>query len=133
MSSPSTSPDTGELPDLDSGSTFTLKGNMGTTGLLFAVLAFTAPLGVVFGFVSFNISFGVAVPIAFLLVTGFIALFAVGFTLMTRRIFRPGAFCTYIAEGLGRPGRADRSWRCQRVGSTSPPAWYSREPQPTTW
>ncbi|WP_181801108.1 APC family permease [Streptomyces shenzhenensis] len=82
---------------------FTLKGNMGTFGLLFTVLAFTAPLGVVFGFISVNISFGIAVPIAFVGVLLLMALFAVGFTNMSRKIPRPGAFYTYIGEGLGRP------------------------------
>jgi len=84
-------------------SRFTLKGNMGTIELLFTVLAFTAPLGVVFGFLSFNIRFGIGVPVAFLGATVLMMLFAVGFTSMTRRVPRPGAFYTYIAEGLGRP------------------------------
>lgn len=103
MTSHSVSSTSGVLADSSVQSKFTLKGNMGTAGLLFTVLAFTAPLVVVFGFVSFNISFGIAVPVAFLCVTGLIALFAVGFTAMTRIIPRPGAFYTCIAEGLGRP------------------------------
>ncbi|MCS5990880.1 hypothetical protein LNP02_14775 [Klebsiella variicola subsp. variicola] len=82
---------------------YKLKGSMGTLGLVFTVLAFSAPLGVVFGFLSYNISFGIGVPIAFLGVTCLMMLFAVGFTNMTRRVPRPGAFYTYIAEGLGRP------------------------------
>ncbi|MEU7488124.1 APC family permease [Streptomyces sp. NPDC042319] len=81
----------------------TLKGHMGTLGLLFTVLAFTAPLGVVFGFLSVNISFGIAVPIAFIGVMLLMTLFALGFTSMSQQIPRPGAFYTYIGEGLGRP------------------------------
>lgn len=84
-------------------SRFALRGRMGTFGLLTTVLAFTAPLGVVFGFVSVNISFGIAVPIAFIVVAILMALFALGFTSMTRAIRKPGAFYTYIREGLGRP------------------------------
>ena len=84
-------------------SAYQLRGRMGTTGLLFTVLAFTAPLGVVFGFVSVNISFGIGVPIAFVAVAVLMALFAMGFTGMTKAIPRPGAFYTYIREGLGRP------------------------------
>ncbi|WP_432545845.1 APC family permease [Kineococcus sp. SYSU DK004] len=72
-------------------------------GLLFTVLAFTAPLGVVYGFVSVNISFGIAVPAAFILVAIIVGLFALGFTAMTKAVPRPGAFYTYIREGLGRP------------------------------
>lgn len=87
----------------DRSSIYKLRGRMGTTGLLFTVLAFTAPLGVVFGFVSVNISFGIGVPIAFVAVAVLMALFAMGFTAMTKAIPRPGAFYTYIREGLGRP------------------------------
>jgi amino acid transporter len=84
-------------------SKFQLRGRMGTFGLVFTVLAFTAPLGVVFGFVSVNISFGIGVPIAFVAVALLVALFAAGFTAMTKVVPRPGAFYTYIREGLGRP------------------------------
>ncbi|MEU1305016.1 APC family permease [Streptomyces shenzhenensis] len=89
--------------DAPTSTAYTLKGNLGTFGLLFTVLAFTAPLGVVFGFISVNISFGIAVPIAFVGVLLLMTLFALGFTSMTRHIPRPGAFYTYIGEGLGRP------------------------------
>ncbi|MFV0461473.1 MAG: APC family permease [Actinomycetales bacterium] len=85
------------------GTGYTLRGQMGTIGLLFTVLAFTAPLGVVFGFVSVNISFGIAVPAAFIAVAILMGLFALGFTSMTKAVPRPGAFYTYICEGLGRP------------------------------
>lgn len=84
-------------------STYALRGRMGTFGLVTTVLAFTAPLGVVFGFVSVNISFGIGVPIAFIAVAILMALFALGFTSMSKAIPRPGAFYTYIREGLGRP------------------------------
>lgn len=90
-------------PEGEGGSRFTLRGNMGTVELLFTVLAFTAPLGVVFGFLSFNIRFGIGVPVAFLGVTVLMLLFAMGFTTMTKAVARPGAFYTYIAQGLGRP------------------------------
>jgi amino acid transporter len=84
-------------------SKYALRGRMGTLGLLFTVLAFTAPLGVVFGFISVNITFGIGVPIAFIAVAILVGLFAVGFTAMTKVVPRPGAFYTYIREGLGRP------------------------------
>lgn len=82
---------------------YTLRGKMGTMGLVMTVLAFTAPLGVVFGFVSVTVSFGIGAPIAFIVIAGIVALFALGFTAMARAIPRPGAFYTYIREGLGRP------------------------------
>lgn len=97
------SPEASPVQGGEAPSRFTLKGNMGTIDLLFTVLAFTAPLGVVFGFLSFDIRFGIGVPVAFLGATVLMLLFAVGFTSMTRQVPRPGAFYTYIAEGLGRP------------------------------
>lgn len=91
------------VPEIERSTEFKLRGKMGTFGLLTTVLAFTAPLGVVYGFVSVNISFGIGVPIAFLAVGVLMVLFALGFTSMTRAIPRPGAFYTYIRAGLGRP------------------------------
>lgn len=88
---------------VDAPGQYALRGNMGTVDLLFTVLAFTAPLGVVFGFLSYNIRFGIGVPAAFIGVTLLMILFAIGFTNMARRVPRAGAFYTYIAEGLGRP------------------------------
>jgi amino acid transporter len=90
-------------PETGGSTEFTLRGKMGTFGLLTTVLAFTAPLGVVFGFISVNISFGIGVPIAFIAVAVLMMFFALGFTSMTRAIPRPGAFYTYIRAGLGRP------------------------------
>lgn len=84
-------------------SQYSLRGRMGTLGLLFTVLAFTAPMGVVFGFTPVNIAFGIAAPLIYILVAVLMILFAVGFTSMSRAIPRPGAFYTYIREGLGRP------------------------------
>lgn len=79
-----------------------LRGNMGTIELLFTVLAFTAPLGVIYGYLSYNFAFGIAVPLAFIVVACFVFLFALGFTRMSQSIPRPGAFYTYIATGLGK-------------------------------
>lgn len=94
--------ESGDIATNDKGR-YTLRGRMGTWGLLFTVLAFTAPMGVVFGFTPVNISFGLGAPIIYILVGVLMLLFAVGFTSMSRAIPRPGAFYTYIREGLGRP------------------------------
>ncbi|MGO1543320.1 MAG: APC family permease [Gulosibacter sp.] len=82
---------------------YALRGRMGTVGLLFTVLAFTAPMGVVYGFTPVNISFGIGAPLIYVLVAILMMLFAVGFMAMSRAVPRPGAFYTYIREGLGRP------------------------------
>ncbi|MCS5990886.1 hypothetical protein LNP02_14830 [Klebsiella variicola subsp. variicola] len=91
-----------------------LRGNMGTIELLFTVLAFTAPLGVIYGYLSYNFAFGIAVPLAFIVVACFILLFALGFTRMSRSIPRPGAFYTYIATGLGKKSGFRWSVSCCR-------------------
>ncbi|GAA0319376.1 APC family permease [Kineococcus aurantiacus] len=80
-----------------------LCGNMGTTSLVLSVLAFSAPLVTVAGYVSFAIGFvGQAAPLAWVVATAVLLIFAVGYTTMTRHIPRPGAFYTYISLGFGR-------------------------------
>ena len=81
-----------------------LKGNMGTTDVVFTVLAFNAPLSVVVGFVPVIIGFGnqLGAPVTFLAAGALILLFAVGFTTMSRHLPNPGAFYAYITAGLGR-------------------------------
>ncbi|GAA0319716.1 APC family permease [Kineococcus aurantiacus] len=67
------------------------------------MLAFSAPLVTVAGYISFAIGFvGKAAPIAWLVATVVLLIFAVGYTTMTRHIPRPGAFYTYISLGFGR-------------------------------
>ncbi|GAA4663694.1 APC family permease [Frondihabitans cladoniiphilus] len=85
------------------GDPFKLRGKMGTLGLMFTVLAFVGPLVAAFGYISFDLSFNVAAPLAFVIAALVILLFALGFTRMTRFVPRAGGFYTYIAEGLGKP------------------------------
>lgn len=82
-----------------------LSGTMGAVGLVLTVLAFNGPLTVVVGFVPAVIGYGngLGAPVAFLLASVIIGLFAVGFTTMGRSLPNPGAFYAYITAGLGRP------------------------------
>ncbi|MFJ9005516.1 APC family permease [Streptomyces canus] len=80
-----------------------LSGNLGTTSLVLGVLAFSAPIVTVSGYIAFAIGFvGNSAPLAWVIATVALFIFAVGYTTMTRHIHRPGAFYAYISLGLGR-------------------------------
>lgn len=82
-----------------------LTGHMGVFDIVFTVLAFNAPLSVFVGFITVIIGFGngLGAPVTFMVCGGLMALFAVGFAAMSRRLPNPGAFYAYITAGLGRP------------------------------
>lgn len=82
-----------------------LAGDMGTLQLIFAVLSYNAPLGVMAIIVPLVIGFGIGIgaPLLFILLGLLMALFAVGYTVMSQRLPNPGAFYSYITAGLGRP------------------------------
>lgn len=80
-----------------------LSGRMGTTSLVLSVLAFSAPIVTVSGYIAFAIGFvGEAAPLAWVIATVVLVVFSVGYTTMTRHIHRPGAFYAYISLGLGK-------------------------------
>lgn len=77
-------------------------GQLGTTSIVFFVVAAAAPLFVMAGVAPLVIGFGgVGAPSAYLIAGICLAIFAVGFTAMTRYIHNAGAFYAYIARGLG--------------------------------
>lgn len=82
-----------------------LKGNMGTAQLVFTVLAFNAPLGIMAATVPLVIAFGsgMATPWLYVVLGVLISILAVGYTTMSRLIPRPGALYTYVTAGLGKP------------------------------
>lgn len=82
-----------------------LSGHMGTFDIAFTVLAYNAPMAVFIGFITVIIGFGngLGVPVTYLACGAVMALFAVGFASMSRRLSNPGAFYAYITAGLGRP------------------------------
>ena len=83
-----------------------LSGNLGAASLVLSVLAFSAPIVTVSGYIAFAIGFvGQSAPLAWVIATIGLSIFAVGYTTMTRHIRRPGAFYAYISVGLGKtPG-----------------------------
>ena len=90
-------------PPANTRSRTRLSGHLGTTALVLSVLAFSAPIVTVSGYIAFAIGFvGEAAPIAWVIATVVLVVFSVGYTTMTRHIHRPGAFYAYISLGLGK-------------------------------
>ena len=80
-----------------------LKGRMGVGELLAAVLAFSAPVAIVSGYIPVVIVYsGAGAPAVYVAATALLLLFAVGFTTMSRYLPNPGAFYAYITAGIGR-------------------------------
>lgn len=80
-----------------------LNGNMSGLSLALAVLAFSAPIAVVEGFIPLAIQFGgPGASFAFLISMGALLLFAIGYTTMASHIPKSGAFYTFISAGMGK-------------------------------
>lgn len=76
---------------------------IGVWDLVFFVVAAAAPLAVMSGVAPLAVMFGgVGAPGGYLLGGIVMAVFAVGFTAMSRHVDNPGAFYAYISRGLGR-------------------------------
>jgi len=82
-----------------------LRGNLGVISLAFTVIAFNGPIGVIAGFIPIVVlrGNGLGAPLIFVLLGALVTIFAVGLNAMASRMTRPGAFYTYIGEGLGKP------------------------------
>lgn len=80
-----------------------LVGSMGVSALVLTVLAFSAPMSVVEGFLPLAIGFGgPGAVFAVLITTIVLLLFAAGYVTMARHVPKPGAFYAFISAGLGR-------------------------------
>lgn len=77
-------------------------GTLGTASVAFFVVAAAAPLLVMAGVAPLAIGFGGrGAPSGYLIAGVTLAVFAVGFTAMTKYIHNAGAFYAYISRGLG--------------------------------
>ncbi|MFS2024901.1 APC family permease [Massilia sp. CT11-137] len=85
------------------GETAVLPRTLGTFRLAVFVIAAVAPLAAVIGVLPVALVFGsgTALPLAFIVVTAVMALFAVGYSAISREVIVGGAFYAYIARGLG--------------------------------
>ncbi|MCM6774043.1 APC family permease [Nocardia sp. CDC159] len=82
-----------------------LKPNaVGLLGVVFMAIATAAPITAMTGNVPFMMASGsgIGTPAAFLVAMAVLAVFAVGFTTMSRHITATGAFYGFISYGLGR-------------------------------
>ena len=91
-------------PGTDQKTPERLSGHMNTFKLVLTVLAFSSPLTTMAGYFSLTIGvLGETAPVAFVVITGALLVFTVGYMAMTRRMRRTGAYYAYITTGLGRP------------------------------
>lgn len=81
------------------------RRTLGVPSITLMIIAASAPLTVVAGGVttSFAVTGSLGVPLGFLLIAIILALFAVGYTAMSRFVTNAGAFYAYVSQGLGRP------------------------------
>ncbi|MEU3522629.1 APC family permease [Streptomyces sp. NPDC038707] len=97
---------TTELPqeDAPSDAPGLRSGTLGTADIAFFVVSAAAPLTVMAGVAPLALLLGgVGAPVGYLLAGLTLAVFAVGFTTMSRHVTSGGAFYAYITRGLGRP------------------------------
>lgn len=81
-----------------------LAGEMGAFSLALTVLAFSAPLTTVSGYIPVALMFGgVGSPLAFIFVTAMILIFGIGYVTLNTEVKRPGDFYSFISYGLGKP------------------------------
>ncbi|MER5860448.1 APC family permease [Streptomyces sp900105245] len=80
------------------------SGSLGTADIAFFVVSAAAPLTVMAGVAPLAILLGgIGAPVGYLLAGLTLAVFAVGFTTMSRHVTSGGAFYAFITRGLGRP------------------------------
>ncbi|WOX24737.1 APC family permease [Streptomyces solicathayae] len=92
---------TAPTPDTSEG---LRTGTLNTADISFFVVSAAAPLTVMAGVAPIAIVLGgIGAPTGYLLAGITLAIFAVGFTTMSRHVKSAGAFYAYITRGLGKP------------------------------
>ncbi|MFK0192378.1 APC family permease [Kitasatospora sp. NPDC090308] len=80
------------------------RGSLGTADIAFFVVSAAAPLTVMAGVAPLALLIGgTGAPTGYLAAGVTLAVFAVGFTTMSRHVRNAGGFYAYITRGLGRP------------------------------
>ena len=82
-----------------------LSGRLGVLRIVSLVIAFSAPLAVVSGYLAVEMALGdgLGAPGAFVVVGLLLLLFSVGYTELVKALPITGGFYVYITAGLGRP------------------------------
>lgn len=90
----------GELPEQTNQ---LRKNSLGVAAVTFLVVSAAAPLTAVAGGVplSMLLGNGPGIPLTFLIITGVLLMFSVGYVAMARHIRNAGAFYAFTAQGLG--------------------------------
>jgi amino acid transporter len=85
-----------------------LRGSLGTAGIVFLVVAAASPLVAIGGALPVMMAAGngAGAPVSYLVVTGVLLLFSVGYAAMSRHVEGAGAFYAYVTAGLGRTAGA---------------------------
>lgn len=85
---------------------------LGVPAVVFFVMSAATPLTVVAGVVTTGYATTglIGIPLAFVAVGVLLAVFAVGYVAMARRMANAGAFYSYIAQGIGRPPGVGAAW-----------------------
>ncbi|MEU8483010.1 APC family permease [Streptomyces sp. NPDC048641] len=100
---PVTSPQTQDSATAAAAEPTLRAGTLGTADIAFFVVSAAAPLTVMAGVAPIAIALGgIGAPVGYLLAGLTLAVFAVGFTTMSRHVRSAGAFYAYITRGLGR-------------------------------
>lgn len=82
-----------------------------TTRIVILIISASTPLATIVGTAPLGFAFGGAsLPATYLASGVLIFLFCIGYTQMSRRITRPGAFYSYITRGIGRPAGVATAW-----------------------
>ena len=97
---------------------------IGVPGLVFTIIAASAPLTVVAGGVpsNFAVTGLLGIPLSFAVLGVLLLLFSIGYGAMSRHVHNAGAFFAYIARGLGRPAGVGASivalisYNCMQIG-----------------
>jgi len=81
------------------------RRSLGVPAITLMIVAASAPLTVVAGgtTTTFAVSGSLGAPLGFVAIAVILAVFAVGYTAMSRYVVNAGAFYAYVAQGLGRP------------------------------
>lgn len=96
-------------PGAGAGSTTLKRGAIGLVGVVFMVVAFSAPITAMTGNLPVAVGFGngIGAPAGFIIATIVLAVFSVGFVALAKHITAAGAFYTFVSRGWSRiPGLA---------------------------
>jgi amino acid transporter len=100
-------PEVGAPTTSDPGRATLKRGAIGLAGVVFMVVAFSAPITAMTGNLPVAVGFGngLGAPGGFVIATIVLAIFSVGFIALARHITAAGAFYTFVSRGWSRiPG-----------------------------